>query len=251
MASDPIHQFEIHKLLSLGNVGGHEIAITNSTIYMFAAVGVVSLLMIGGSAGARMIPTRFQSMAELSYEFVADMLRSNAGEKGMKFFPLVFSLFMFIATCNLIGIIPYTFTVTSHLIVTLCMALIVFLTMTIYGFYKHGLHFLKLFVPSGIPIYILPLVVFIEVLSYFLKPVSHSVRLFANMLAGHIALKVFAGFVTMLGALGLVGWVGAVLPLALTVALTALELLVAFLQAYVFAILTCIYLNDAIHGGAH
>jgi F-type H+-transporting ATPase subunit a len=251
MASDPISQFKIHNLFTLGNIGGHEIAVTNSTAYMFAAVGVVSLLMIGGSAGKRLIPNRFQSVAELSYEFVADMLRSNAGEKGMKFFPLVFSLFMFIATCNLIGIIPYTFTVTSHLIVTLCMALIVFLTMTIYGFYKHGLHFLKLFVPSGIPIYILPLVVFIEVLSYFLKPVSHSVRLFANMLAGHIALKVFAGFVTMLGALGLVGWVGAVLPLALTVALTALELLVAFLQAYVFAILTCIYLNDAIHGGAH
>jgi len=249
MASDPIHQFEIHNLLSLGKIGGHEIAITNSSLYMFGAVGVISLLMIGGSAGRHLIPTRFQSMAELSYEFVADMLRSNAGEKGMKFFPLVFSLFMFIAVCNLIGIIPYTFTVTSHLVITLCMALIVFLTMTIYGFYKHGLHFLKLFVPSGIPGYILPLVVFIEVLSYFLKPVSHSVRLFANMLAGHIALKVFAGFVTMLGALGIVGWVGAVLPLALTVALTALELLVAFLQAYVFAILTCIYLNDAIHGG--
>jgi F-type H+-transporting ATPase subunit a len=249
MASDPIHQFEIHKLFTLGHIGGHEIAVTNSTVYMFAAVGVVSLLMIGGSAGKSLIPTRFQSMAELSYEFVADMLRSNAGDAGMKFFPLVFSLFMFIATVNLIGIIPYTFTVTSHLIVTVCMALIVFATMTIYGFYKHGLKFLKLFVPHGIPVYILPLVVFIEVLSYFLKPVSHSVRLFANMLAGHIALKVFAGFVTMLGALGLAGWIGAVLPLGLTVALTALELLVAFLQAYVFAILTCIYLNDAIHGG--
>ena len=160
-----------------------------------------------------------------------------------------FAIAMFIAVVNLIGIIPYTFTVTSHLIVTVCMALMVFATMTIYGFYKHGLKFFKLFVPHGIPIYILPLVVFIEVLSYFLKPVSHSVRLFANMLAGHIALKVFAGFVTMLGALGVVGWVGAVLPLALTVALTALELLVAFLQAYVFAILTCIYLNDAIHPG--
>jgi F-type H+-transporting ATPase subunit a len=249
MAADPIHQFEIHKLFTLGNIGGHEIAFTNSSAYMFAAVGVVALLMIGGSAGKQLIPTRFQSMAELSYEFVADMLRSNAGDAGMKFFPLVFSLFMFIAVVNLIGIIPYTFTVTSHLIVTLCMALIVFTTMTVYGFYKHGLHFLKLFVPSGIPIYILPLVVFIEVLSYFLKPVSHSVRLFANMLAGHIALKVFAGFVTMLGAFGLVGWIGAILPLSLTVALTALELLVAFLQAYVFAILTCIYLNDAIHGG--
>ena len=249
MAADPIHQFEIHKLFTIGHIGGHEIAFTNSSAYMFAAVGIVSLLMIGGSAGKRLIPTRFQSMAELSYEFVADMLRSNAGDAGMKFFPLVFSLFMFIAVANLVGIIPYTFTVTSHLIVTVTMALIVFATMTIYGFYKHGIGFLKLFVPHGIPVYILPLVVFIEVLSYFLKPVSHSVRLFANMLAGHIALKVFAGFVTMLGALGFVGWLGAILPLGLTVALTALELLVAFLQAYVFAILTCIYLNDAIHPG--
>src|SRR5215510_14971198 len=137
MASDPIHQFEIHNLFSLGNIGGHEIAFTNSSAYMFGAVGAITLLMIGGSAGKRLIPTRFQSMAELSYEFVADMLRSNAGEKGMMFFPLVFSLFMFIATANLIGIIPYTFTVTSHLIVTLCMALLVFTTMTVYGFYKH------------------------------------------------------------------------------------------------------------------
>lgn len=249
MASDPIHQFEIHKLFSLGNIGGHEIAFTNSSAYMFAAVGAVSLLMLGGSAGKRLIPNRFQSMAELSYEFIADTLRSNAGEHGMKFFPLVFSLFMFILMANLIGLIPYTFTVTSHLIVTLCMALIVFLTVAVYGFYKNGLKFFKLFVPSGIPIYILPLVVFIEVLSFFLRPVSHSVRLFANMLAGHIALKVFAGFVTMLGAMGFIGWIGAVLPLGLAVALTALELLVAFLQAYVFAILTCIYLNDAIHPG--
>lgn len=249
MASDPIHQFEIHKLFSLGNIGGHEIAFTNSSAYMFAAVGVVSLLMIGGSAGKRLIPTRFQSMAELSYEFVADTLRSNAGEHGMKFFPLVFSLFMFIVTANLIGIIPYTFTVTSHLIVTLSMALLVFITVILYGFYKNGMKFFKLFVPSGIPVYILPLIVFIEVLSFFSRPVSHSVRLFANMLAGHITLKVFAGFVTMLGAMGFVGWIGALIPLGLTVALTALEILVAFLQAYVFAILTCIYLNDAIHPG--
>lgn len=249
MASDPIHQFEIHKLFSLGSIGGHEIAFTNSSAYMFAAVGAVSLLMLGGSAGKRLIPNRFQSMAELSYEFIADTLRSNAGEHGMKFFPLVFSLFMFILMANLIGLIPYTFTVTSHLIVTLCMALIVFVTVAVYGFYKNGMKFFRLFVPSGIPIYILPLVVFIEVLSFFLRPVSHSVRLFANMLAGHIALKVFAGFVTMLGAMGFIGWIGAVLPLGLAVALTALELLVAFLQAYVFAILTCIYLNDAIHPG--
>jgi F-type H+-transporting ATPase subunit a len=167
----------------------------------------------------------------------------------MKFFPLVFSLFMFILVLNVIGIIPYTFTVTSHIIITVSLALVVFLTVVIYGLYKHGLHFLKLFVPSGIPIYILPLVTFIEVLSFLSRPVSHSVRLFANMLAGHITLKVFGGFVVMLGSLGFVGALGAILPLGMTVALTALELLVAVLQAYVFAILTCIYINDAIHPG--
>ena len=167
----------------------------------------------------------------------------------MKFFPLVFSLFMFICVSNMIGIIPYTFTVSSHIIVTASLALLVFFTVLVYGFYKNGLKFFKLFVPSGVPIYILPLVVSIEIISFLSRPVSHSVRLFANMLAGHITLKVFASFVTMLGALGVVGWLGAILPLALTVALTALELLVAFLQAYVFTILTCIYINDAIHPG--
>jgi F-type H+-transporting ATPase subunit a len=177
------------------------------------------------------------------------MIKSTAGSEGMKFFPLVFSLFMFICVSNVIGIIPYAFTVSSHLIVTVALALLVFFIVLFYGLYKNGLKFFKLFVPSGVPIYILPLVVFIEVISFFLKPVSHSVRLFANMLAGHIALKVFASFVAMLGALGILGWAGAVLPLGLTIALTALELLVAFLQAYVFAILTCIYLNDAIHPG--
>jgi F-type H+-transporting ATPase subunit a len=161
----------------------------------------------------------------------------------------VFSLFMFICISNLIGIIPYAFTVSSHIIVTAAMALLVFFIVLFYGLYRNGLKFFKLFVPSGVPIYILPLVVLIEVISFFLKPVSHSVRLFANMLAGHIALKVFASFVAMLGALGIVGVFGAVLPLGLTIALTALELLVAFLQAYVFAILTCIYLNDALHPG--
>jgi F-type H+-transporting ATPase subunit a len=188
-------------------------------------------------------------MAEVSYEFVASMIRSNVGPEGMRFFPLVFSLFMFILVSNVIGIIPYTFTVSSHIIFTATLALLVFFTVLIYGFYRNGLKFFRIFVPSGIPIYILPLVVAIEIISFLTRPLSHSVRLFANMLAGHITLKVFAGFVTMLAAFGLVGWVGAVLPLGLTVALTALELLVAFLQAYVFAILTCIYLNDAIHPG--
>jgi F-type H+-transporting ATPase subunit a len=249
MAADPIHQFQITKLFTIGHIGGQEIVFTNSSAYMFLSVAVISLLMIGGSAGRQLVPGRIQSIAELSYEFVANTIRSTAGSEGMKFFPLVFSLFMFIMVSNLVGIIPYTFTVSSHLIVTAALALLVFFTVLFYGLYKNGLKFFKLFMPSGVPIYILPLVVFIEVISFFLRPVSHSVRLFANMLAGHIALKVFASFVAMLGALGIAGWAGAVLPLGLTMALTALELLVAFLQAYVFAILTCIYLNDAIHPG--
>jgi F-type H+-transporting ATPase subunit a len=250
MAADPIHQFQITKLFTLGHIGGQEIAFTNSSAYMFLAVAMISLLMIGGSAGRQLVPGRFQSVAELSYEFVAGMIRSTAGSEGMRFFPLVFSLFMFIAVSNLVGIIPYAFTVSSHLIVTVTLALLVFFIVLFYGLYKNGLKFFKLFVPSGVPIFVMPIVVPIEVISFLLKPISHSVRLFANMLAGHIALKVFAGFVAMLGvSLGAIGWIGGVLPLALTVALTALELLVAFLQAYVFAILTCIYLNDAIHPG--
>src|SRR6202012_5240055 len=200
--------------------------------FMLLAVVLTAVLMIGGVAGGKMVPGRFQSMAEITYEFIASMVRSTAGSEGMKFFPLVFSIFMFVCVSNLIGVIPYSFTLSSHLIVTAALALMVFFIVLIYGFYRNGLKFFKLFVPSGIPIFILPLVVFIEIFSFFLRPISHSVRLFANMLAGHIALKVFAGFVAMLGvALGTIGWASGVLPLALTVALTALELLVAFLQA--------------------
>src|SRR6201994_1805235 len=250
MNIDPIHQFNIINLFKIGQFGDHAIYFTNSSAYMLLTVAIISILMIGGAAAGQLVPGRFQSMAEITYEFVASTIRSTAGHEGMKFFPLVFSLFMFICVSNLVGVIPYAFTLSSHIIITATLALLVFFTVMIYGFYKNGLKFFKIFVPSGIPIYILPLVVFIEVFSFFLRPVSHSVRLFANMLAGHIALKVFAGFVAMLGiALGAIGWVGGVLPLALTVALTALEILVAFLQAYVFAILTCIYLNDAIHPG--
>lgn len=249
MADSPIEQFEIHKIFSLGHIGGQEIAFTNSSAYMLVAVAAISVLMIGGSAGRRLIPTRFQSLAELTYEFVGNTLRQSVGDEGMKFFPLVFSIFTFVLVANLIGIIPFTFAVTSHLIITIALALIVFLTVFLYGLYKNGLKFFKLFVPSGIPGYILPLIVVIEVISFLSRPVSHSVRLFANILAGHITLKVFAGFVAGLGALGAVGILGATLPLAMTTALTALELLVAFLQAYVFAILTCIYLNDALHPG--
>jgi F-type H+-transporting ATPase subunit a len=246
---DPIHQFEIKKYFPIFHVGKVEIAFTNSALFMLIGLLLILLLMLGATRARALVPGRLQSIAEMSYEFVATTLRSTAGSEGMKFFPLVFSLFMFILVLNLIGLIPYTFTVTSHIIITVSLALLVFLTVIIYGFWNNGLHFFKLFVPSGVPIYILPLVVFIEVMSFLSRPVSHSVRLFANMLAGHITLKVFGGFVTMLGALGFLGWLGAILPLGLTVALTALELLVAFLQAYVFAILTCIYLSEAIHPG--
>jgi F-type H+-transporting ATPase subunit a len=248
MNIEPIHQFSIEPLFKIGQIGGQQIYFTNSSAYMLLTVALVSLLMIGGRR--QLVPGRLQSMAEIAYEFIASTVRGNAGAEGMKFFPLVFSIFMFICVSNLVGIIPYAFTVSSHIIVTAAMALLVFFTVLIYGFYKNGLKFFKIFVPSGIPIFILPLVVFIEIFSFFLRPVSHSVRLFANMLAGHIALKVFAGFVALLGvSLGAIGWIGGVAPLALTVAIYALEILVAFLQAYVFAILTVIYLNDAIHPG--
>ena len=249
MKIDPIHQFNIEPLFTIGHIGNQTIAFTNSSFYMFLAVALISILMIGGVAGRQLVPGRFQSMAEISYEFVATTIRSTAGAEGMKFFPLIFSLFMFICVSNLVGIIPYTFTVSSHLIVTAALAFLVFFTVVIYGFYKNGLKFFKIFVPSGVPIYILPLVVFIEVFSFFLRPISHSVRLFANMLAGHIALTVFASFIPVLAGLGIAGYAGAVLPLGMVIALTALELLVAFLQAYVFTILTCIYINDAIHPG--
>jgi F-type H+-transporting ATPase subunit a len=246
---DPIEQFHIEKLFTIGHIGNQEIAFTNSSAYMFGSVALISLLMIGGVAGRQLVPGRIQSVTEICYEFVASTVRGNAGKEGMKFFPLVFSLFMFIAVSNMIGVIPYNFTIASHLIVTFVLAMLVFLTVLIYGFYKNGLKFFKLFVPSGIPIFILPLVVFIEVFSFFLRPISHSVRLFANMLAGHIALAVFASFIPLLAGLGIAGYLGAVLPLGMVIALTALELLVAFLQAYVFTILTVIYINDAIHPG--
>jgi len=246
---DPIHQFEIKNLFPIAHVGGVELAFTNSALFMLIGLLLIVLLMLGATAPRALVPGRLQAVAEISYEFIASTLRSTAGSEGMKFFPLVFSIFVFILVLNVMGIIPYTFTVTSHIIVTVAFALLVFLTVLIYGFWRNGWRFFKLFVPSGIPIYILPLVIFIEVLSFLSRPVSHSVRLFANMLAGHITLKVFGGFVVMLGAFGFLGWLGAILPLGLTIALTALELLVAFLQAYVFAILTCIYLNDAIHPG--
>jgi F-type H+-transporting ATPase subunit a len=247
---DPIHQFQIINLLPLGKLGNAEIAFTNSAAFMLVAVILLTAFLVLGTAHGKAVPGRLQSAAELTYEFVANMLRSTAGAEGMRFFPFVFTIFMFVLTLNMFGLIPYAFTVTSHIIVTAALALTVFFTVLTYGLVRHGLHFFNLFVPKGVPIYILPMIVAIEILSFISRPISHSVRLFANMLAGHIALKVFAGFIILLGgALGAIGWVGGVLPFAMIVALTALETLVAFLQAYVFAILTCIYLNDAIHPG--
>jgi F-type H+-transporting ATPase subunit a len=249
MQIDPIHQFQINNLMPMLNMGGHQIAFTNSALFMLIIVAAVSILLIGATAPRSVVPGRFQSIAEISYEFVANTVRSSAGNEGMKFFPFVFTLFMFVLFANLIGLLPYSFTVTSQLIVTASLAITVFLIVVIYGFWRNGLHFLNLFVPKGVPKYILPAIVVIEVLSFLSRPVSHSVRLFANMLAGHITLQVFAGFIIMLAGFGILGWFGAALPFIMVVMLTALELLVAFLQAYVFTILTCIYLNDALHPG--
>ena len=246
---DPIYQFEITNYFVFGHIGGVELAFTKSALFMLIALAIIALLMIGATSTRAMVPGRMQAVAEMSYEFVADTLHTAAGPEGMKFLPLVFSLFMFVLTVNVLGLFPYTFAVTAQIIITVSLALLVFVTVIVYGLWKNGLRFFKLFVPSGAPIYILPLLVPIEVLSFLTRPVSHSLRLFANILAGHITLKVFAGFVTMLSAFGVLGWIGAILPFGMTVALTALELLVAVLQAYVFAILTCIYLNDAIHPG--
>jgi F-type H+-transporting ATPase subunit a len=249
MTVDPIHQFQINNLVPIVTIGGHQIAFTNSAMFMLIIVVGVTALLVAATAPRAVVPGRLQSIAEVSYEFVANTVRSSAGEEGMKFFPFVFTLFMFVLAANLIGLIPYSFTVTSQLIVTASLAMLVFFIVVIYGFWRNGLHFLNLFVPKGVPVYILPAIVVIEVLSFVSRPVSHSVRLFANMLAGHITLQVFAGFIIMLAGFGVVGWFGAALPLLLVIMLTALEFLVAFLQAYVFAILTCIYLNDAIHPG--
>lgn len=244
---DPIHQFGISNIVDFGTIGGVHIAFTNSALFMFIAVALISALLILGTSARAVVPGRIQALAEISYEFTANMLREAAGKEGMRFFPFVFSIFMFVLFCNVIGLVPYFFTVTSHIVITAGLAVTIILLVILYGFYKNGLKFLGLFVPQGVPGYLMPLVVAIEVMSFLSRPISLSVRLFGNMLAGHITLKVFASFILMLGAYGVAGWAGAVIPFAMTVALTALEMLIAFLQAYVFAILTCMYLNDALH----
>jgi F-type H+-transporting ATPase subunit a len=244
---DPIHQFEIHKIIPI-NIFGWDVSFTNSSLFMLVAVVLIVAFFMLSMRSRALVPGRLQSMAEVGYEFVAGMLRESTGHSGMKYFPLVFTLFMFIFTCNMLGMIPGFFTVTSHIVVTAALAALVFLTVLGLGFAKNGVRFFKLFVPSGVPILILPLVVLIEIISFLSRPISHSVRLFANMLAGHITLKVFGGFVVMLLGAGTFAALSP-LPLLMAIALTALEVLVAFLQAYVFTMLTCMYLNDALHPG--
>jgi F-type H+-transporting ATPase subunit a len=256
MATNPIEQFEIKTLAPLAKIGGYDIGFTNSALFMVAAVGLIVGGLNWATSSRALVPGRAQSVAEVLHDFVAGTLKDATGKDGMKFFPFVFSLFLFVLTANMVGMIPGSFTVTSHVIVTFALAMLVMGTVVVVGFMKHGTHFLHLFVPSGVPGWLLPFMVVIELISFLSRPISLSLRLFANMLAGHIALKVFASFVVALGALAASGGVGTVLgpvaatlPLAMAVALTALEFLVAFLQAYVFTILTCIYLNDALHPG--
>jgi F-type H+-transporting ATPase subunit a len=241
---DPIHQFAITDIVSFGDGAA---SLTNASLFMILTVAVIVLYLLFSTSSRSIIPNRLQVVSEMLYEFVANMVRDAAGNEGMKFFPFVFSLFMFVLVANLFGMFPFFFTVTSHIIVTFALAMLVFLVVIIYGFWRNGPRFLRLFVPAGVPAYVLPIVVPIVVVSFLSRPISLSVRLFANILAGHITLKVFAGFVVTLGSLGFLGWLGALLPLTMTVALTALEFLVAALQAYVFAVLTSMYINDAIH----
>lgn len=245
---DPIHQFEIKRLFPL-ELFGYDVTFTNSSLFMVVGAALIVAFLIMASRSRALVPGRLQSIAEMGYEFIANMIRDSMGEQGMKFFPFVFTIFAFIFTLNMLGMIPGFFTVTSHISITAVLAALVFITVLVVGFAKNGLHFLNLFVPSGVPIYVLPLVVAIEIISFLSRPISHSVRLFANMLAGHITLKVFGGFVVMLLSAAGAAKALAPLPLAMATALTALEFLVAFLQAYVFTMLTCMYLNDALHPG--
>ena len=241
MATNPMHQFNVYRIGPEVKIAGIDISFTNSSLFMFLSALTICFFLFFGTKEKKLIPGKIQLIAEMFYNFVAKMINDTAGSKAKPYFPFIFSLFMFVLLCNMIGMLPYSFTVTSHIIVTLIMAIFIFIAVTVIGFMKHGFKYLKIFVPSGVPTLLLPLITIIEIISYLSRPVSLSVRLFANMMAGHTMLKVFGGFVISLGLLG--GW----LPLSFSVALTGLEILVAFLQAYVFAILTCIYLNDALN----
>lgn len=235
----PLAQFEIKPLIEL-KLGGVDVSFTNSALFMAIALVLITGFLLLGTRKRATVPGRWQVMAEMSYEFIASLIRDTIGAEGRKYFPFVFAVFMFILIGNLLGMTPYSFTFTSHIVVTFALAFAIFIGVTILGFVKHGIHFFSFFLPPGTPWVMAPLLIPIEVISYLSRPISLSVRLFANMLAGHTLLKVIAGFI---GALGVMG----VLPLALVTALTGLEILIAFLQAYVFAILTCLYINDALH----
>ncbi|HXE02791.1 MAG TPA: F0F1 ATP synthase subunit A [Hyphomicrobium sp.] len=233
-------QFEIHKIFSL-NLFGYDVSFTNSSLMMIVSLVLICGFMILAMNGRSLVPSRVQSMAEIVYEYVAGMVTENLGQDGMKFFPWVFSIFIFVLVLNFIGLIPGNFTVTSHIIVTFALAAMVWIVATMVGFWKHGLGYLRLFVPEGVPFWLMPIIIPIELISYFIRPISHSVRLFANMMAGHTMLEVFATFAVVLP------WWGKIAPTGFMVAFTGLEVLVAFLQALIFAVLTCIYLNDAVN----
>ena len=236
----PLEQF-VWKPIVPVDIGGVDVSFSNSSLFMTITVVVATLFLVLGMRRSAIVPGRWQVAVELSYEFIAGLLRDTVGAEGRKYFPIVFTLFMFVLLGNLLGMVPYSFTFTSHIVVTFAMAIVIFIFVTILGFVKHGMHFFSFFAPPGTPVVMLPLLVPIEIISYLSRPISLSVRLFANMLAGHTLIKVIAGFIPALGV------IFGVLPLALVVALTGLEILIAFLQAYVFAILTCLYINDAIH----
>ena len=248
-AINPIEQFNVTPLFSSHRLGHTDVAFTNASLLMVMILGLVSLLMIYGTSRRSLVPGRLQAAAEMSYEFVADTVRGTAGNEGMRFFPFVFSLSMFVLFANLLGLLPFSYTVTSQIVVTFALAALVMLVVIGYGLYRHGAHFLGLFAPSGVAKPILPFIVLIEIISFLSRPISLSVRLFANMLAGHITLKVFGGFVVLLLGSGTAAALIAPLPFIGLRILTAFELLVAALQACVFAILTCVSLNDAIHPG--
>ena len=235
MAGNPMTQFKVYKI-------GPEIKFGNIDLsFTLISAAIICLFLYFSTKERKIIPGKLQLISEILFNFIAKMISDTAGSKAKPYFPFIFSLFVFVLICNMVGMLPYSFTVTSHIIVTLIMALLIFFAVTVIGFLNHGFKYLSIFVPSGVPVVLLPLITVIEIISYLSRPVSLSVRLFANMMAGHTMLKVFGGFVISLGLLG--GW----LPLSFSVALTGLEILVAFLQAYVFAILTCIYLNDALN----
>ena len=243
----PLDQFKIEPIFP-AHLGGYDVSFSNSSLFMFVAIAAITLFLTLGMKKRAMVPGRWQSLAELSYEFVANMLKENVGAEGRKFFPFIFSLFMFILFCNLLGMMPFTFTVTSHIAVTFALALLVFFTVIIVGVAKHGLHFLHLFIPSGIPGWMVPIIFPIEIVSFLARPISLSLRLAVSMMAGHVLLKVIAGFVIALGTATLAyGAIGGIVPLLFISLLIALEVFVAFLQAFIFALLTTIYLNDALN----